>query len=78
MILIKKGLPIIIEVYVDGRAGVFMPQPPGFREKLLGRLFLKSLRENGGTENLEPGRYYFNYTKISLFRIEAELELIED
>lgn len=77
MFIKKEGPPIVIEVYVDGRAGVFMPVPFRLREKILGRMFMKSLRKNGGTKNIKPGRYYFNYTKVGAFSLEAELEPAE-
>lgn len=69
----KEGPPIIVEVYVDGRAEIFIPQPPTVREKTLSKLFQRSAEMQG----IEPGRYHVNYTKVGLRKVEFELTSAE-
>lgn len=76
MLIQKEGPPLILEVYVDGRSTVFVPYPPKVREKVLSSLFEKAIKK-GKIENLKPGRYNFNYTKVAVSGIEAELEPID-
>jgi hypothetical protein len=77
MMFIKKdGPPLIIEVYVDGRAEVYIPTPPKLREKILSRMFQNSVKKEG-IQNIKPGRYHFNYTKIGFMSLEAELASAE-
>lgn len=68
----KEGPPVIVEVYVDGRIDLFIPQPPRFREKALSRMFQKAVM-NDEIANIKPGRYHFNYTKVGRIHVEAEM-----
>jgi hypothetical protein len=67
----KEGPPIIVEVYVGGRATIFLPKSPTLREKMLSYFLQKNMKE--GKLSAKPGRYHFNFTKLNVLSYEAEL-----
>jgi hypothetical protein len=75
IMLKKEGPPIVVEVYTGGRASIFLPKSPTFREKLLSHFLQKNMKN--GKLDAKPGRYHFNFTKLNVLNYEAELTPID-